>query len=142
MILWQKSMRWYSNARAEIELINRELKQLPFGSDTYRFVIEEKADRKDFFRICRKMEELGSSELYLAGSRMDEELEHDIQSFMEVILEEDEEEYTDYRRYFTYDMRISTNQGDEEIEADLSRKQGSASKGRSRRLILLYWRQA
>lgn len=119
-----------SNARTEIDLINRELKQLPFGSDTYRFVMEEKADRKDFFRICRKMEELGSSEFYLAGSRMDEELEHDIQSFMNVILEEeDEEEYTDYRRYFTYDMRISTNQGDEEIEADLSRKQGSASNG-------------
>ncbi len=119
-----------SNARTEIDLINRELKQLPFGSDTYRFVMEEKADRKDFFRICKKMEELGSSEFYLAGSRMDEELEHDIQSFMNVILEEeDEEEYTDYRRYFTYDMRISTNQGDEEIEADLSRKQGSASNG-------------
>lgn len=119
-----------SNARTEIELINRELKQLPFGSDTYRFVMEEKADRKDFFRICRRMEELGSSEFYLAGSRTDEELEHDIQSFMNVILdEEDEEEYTDYRRYFTYDMRISTNQGDEEIEADLSRKQGSASNG-------------
>lgn len=119
-----------SNARAEIELINRELKQLPFGSDTYQFLMEEKADRKDFFRICRKMEELGPAEFYLAGSRMDEELEHDIQSFMEVILEEeDEEEYTDYRRYFTYNMRISTNQGDEEIESDLSRKQGSASNG-------------
>ncbi|MCM1057856.1 MAG: AAA family ATPase [Firmicutes bacterium] len=119
-----------SAARTEIELINRELKQLPFGSDTYRFVMEEKADRKDFFRICRKLEELGSAEFYLAGSRMDEELEHDIQNFMNVILEEeDEEEYTDYRRYFTYDMRISTNQGDEEIEADLSRKQGSASNG-------------
>ncbi len=119
-----------SNARAEIDLINRELKHLPFGSDTYRFVMEEKADRKDFFRICRKMEEMGSSEFYLASSQTDEELEHDIQSFMSVILEEeDEEEYTDYRRYFTYDMQISTNQGDEEIEANLSRKQGSASNG-------------
>ena len=59
---------------------------------------------------------------------MDEELEHDIRSFMDVILEEeDEEEYTDYRRYFTYDMRIFTNQGDEEIETDLSRKQGSVN---------------
>lgn len=119
-----------ASARTEIDLINRELKQLPFGSDTYRFVMEEKADRKDFFRICRKLEELGSSEFYLAGGRTDEELEHDIQSFMNVILEEeDEEEYTDYRRYFSYDMRISTNQGNEEIEADLSRKQGSASNG-------------
>ena len=56
----------------------------------------------------------------------DEELDEEETELEE---EEDEEEYTDYRRYFTYDMRISTNQGEEEIEADLSRKQGSASNG-------------
>ena len=119
-----------SNARAEIELINKELRQLPFGSDTYRFVMEEKADRKEFFRICKKIGELGSSEFYLSSNRTDEELEHDIQNFMNVILEEEDElEYTDYRKYFTYDMKISSHQGKEEIEADLSKKQGSASNG-------------
>lgn len=119
-----------SNARAEIELINKELRQLPFGSDTYRFVMEEKADRKEFFRICKKISDLGSSEFYLSSNRTDEELEHDIQSFMNIILEEEDElEYTDYRKYFTYDMKISSHQGKEEIEADLSKKQGSASNG-------------
>lgn len=119
-----------SNARAEIDLINRELRQLPFGSDTYRFVMEEKADRKEFFRICKKIGDLGSSEFYLSSNRADEELEHDIQSFMNIILEEEDElEYTDYRKYFTYDMKISSHQGKEEIEADLSKKQGSASNG-------------
>lgn len=119
-----------SNARAEIDLINRELRQLPFGSDTYRFVMEEKADRKEFFRICKKLGDLGSSEFYLSSGRTDEELEHDIQNFMNVILEEeDETEYTDYRKYFTYDMKISSRQGEEDIEADLSKKQGSASNG-------------
>lgn len=118
------------NARAEIDLINRELRQLPFGSDTYRFVMEEKADRKEFFRICKKIGDLGSSEFYLSGNRTDEEMELDIQNFMNVILEEeDETEYTDYRKYFTYDMKISSQQGKEEIEADLSKKQGSASNG-------------
>ena len=119
-----------ANARAEIDLINRELRQLPFGNDTYRFVMEEKADRREFFRICKKLGDLGSSEFYLSSGRTDEELEHDIQDFMNVILEEeDEEEYTDYRKYFTYDMKISSRQGEEEIEADLSKKQGSASNG-------------
>ena len=118
------------NAHMEIDLINRELKQLPFGSDTYRFVMEEKADRKEFFRICKKFGEFGSSEFYLSSGRTDEELEHDIQDFINVILEEEnEEEYTDYRKYFTYDMKISSRQGEEEIEADLSKKQGSASNG-------------
>ena len=119
-----------SNARAEIDLINRELRQLPFGSDTYRFVMEEKADRKEFFRICKKIGDLGSSEFYLSSNRTDEEMEHDIQNFMNIILEEEDEmEYTDYRKYFTYDMKISSHQGKEEIEADLSKKQGSASNG-------------
>ena len=49
---------------------------------------------------------------------------------MEVILEEeDETEYTDYRKYFVYDMEIISRQGDSEIISDLSKKQGSASNG-------------
>ena len=53
-----------------------------------------------------------------------------IRDSMSVILEEeDETEYTDYRKYFTYDMKILSRQGSQEIEADLSKKQGSASNG-------------
>ena len=35
-------------AKNEIEAINRELKKIPFGNDTYRFVMTEKADRSVF----------------------------------------------------------------------------------------------
>lgn len=63
-------------------------------------------------------------------NREDEEMERDIREFMDMILnEEDEEEYTDYRKYFTYDMEITSRQGEEKITADLSKKQGSASNG-------------
>ncbi|MCI8401800.1 MAG: AAA family ATPase [Lachnospiraceae bacterium] len=118
-------------ARAEIEGINRELRQIPFGNDTYRFVMEEKPDRSVFFRICKRLEYyLDSPEAYMNSARDDEEMEHDIQEFMSVILEEeDETEYTDYRRYFVYDMKIISRQGGQEIVADLSKKQGSASNG-------------
>lgn len=118
-------------AKREIDMINRELKQLPFGNDTYRFVMEEKADRAVFFRICKKLESyMDSGEAYMSMGRDDEEMERDIQEFMAIILnEEDEEEYTDYRKYFTYDMKIISRQGDREVIADLSKKQGSASNG-------------
>ena len=118
-------------AKDEIEAINRELKKIPFGNDTYRFVMTEKADRSVFFRICKKLEQyMNSPEVYMNSARDDEEMEHDIQEFMGVILEEeDETEYTDYRKYFTYDMKILSRQGSQEIEADLSKKQGSASNG-------------
>lgn len=118
-------------AKNEIEAINRELKKIPFGNDTYRFVMTEKADRSVFFRICKKLEQyMNSPEVYMNSARDDEEMENDIQEFMSVILEEeDETEYTDYRKYFTYDMKILSRQGSQEIEADLSKKQGSASNG-------------
>lgn len=118
-------------AKNEIEAINRELKKIPFGNDTYRFVMTEKADRSVFFRICKKLEQyMNSPEVYMNSARDDEEMEQDIQEFMSVILEEeDETEYTDYRKYFTYDMKILSRQGSQEIEADLSKKQGSASNG-------------
>lgn len=118
-------------AQQEIEAINRELKQLPFGNDTYRFVMSEKSDRAVFFRICRRLKDyMDSPELYMNSMRDDEEMEHDIQEFMSVILEEeDESEYTDYRKYFSYDMKIISNQGSAQVTADLSKKQGSASNG-------------
>lgn len=118
-------------ARREIDAINRELKLIPFGQDTYRFKMEEKPERMLFFRICRKLENyMNSPEIYMNSSRDDEEMERDIQEFMNMILnEEDEGEYTDYRKYFTYDMEITSRQGGEEITADLSKKQGSASNG-------------
>ena len=118
-------------ARREIDAINRELKQIPFGQDTYKFKMEEKPERMLFFRICKKLENyMNSPEIYMNYSRDDEEMERDIQEFMNMILnEEDEAEYTDYRKYFTYDMEITSHQGGEEITADLSKKQGSASNG-------------
>ena len=118
-------------ARYEIEAINRELKQIPFGQDTYKFRMEEKPERMLFFRICKKLENyMDTPEVYMNSNREDEEMERDIQEFMNMILEEeDEEEYTDYRKYFTYDMEITSRQGAQEITSDLSKKQGSASNG-------------
>ena len=49
---------------------------------------------------------------------------------MDTILEEEnEEEYTDYRKYFKYEMKITSKQEGEETTAYLSKKQGSASNG-------------
>lgn len=118
-------------AKREMDAINRELRQIPFGNDTYRFIMNEKPDRSTFFRICRRLENyMDSPENYMNSNRDDEEMEQDIREFMDRILKEENElEYTDYRRYFSYDMEIVSRQGHEEITANLSNKQGSASNG-------------
>ena len=118
-------------AEEEMNIINAELKKLPFGNDTYKFIKSEKSDRAVFFKIKRKLKDyLDNPENYMNSNRDDEEMEQYIKEYMDIILmEEDEEEYTDYRKYFTYDMVITSKQGDNTVEANLSKKQGSASNG-------------
>lgn len=119
------------DAKEEIEEINKSLKDIPFGKDTYQFKMLEKTDRMIFFNICKKLESyMGSIDMYRAMNQNDEEMEYNISQFMDTILdEENEEEYTDYRKYFKYDMRILSRQDGEETTTDLSKKQGSASNG-------------
>ncbi len=121
--------------RGEIEKINEELKRRPFGNDVYQFEMKERLDSEGkalFFKICKQMHDkyFDSADFYLSGIKDDEGSEQDIKDFIDIVLnEEDETEYTDYRKYFNYDMRIISKQGDDEVQATLSKKQGSASNG-------------
>lgn len=118
-------------AKDEINNINKELKEIPFGKDTYQFKMKEKPDRAVFFNLCKKLDSyMNSIDIYRAMNQNDEEMEYNIRQFMNTILEEEnEEEYTDYRKYFKYDMNILSKQDGEETTAELSKKQGSASNG-------------
>ncbi len=118
-------------AKEEISAINAELKRIPFGRDIYQFKMEEKSDRQIFFTICQNLELYSESpDLFTEKTVSDEKLADDVQSFLNKILDtEEEEDYSDYRNYFTYDMTIRSHMGDEESEMDLSKKQGSASGG-------------
>lgn len=121
--------------RGEIDKINEELKKRPFGNDVYQFDMKERLDSEGkalFFKICKQMHDkyFDTADNYLNGIKDDESGEQDIKNFIDIVLnEEDETEYTDYRKYFTYDMRIISKQGDDEVQATLSKKQGSASNG-------------
>ena len=119
------------SAKEEIAAINAELKRIPFGRDIYQFKMEEKSDREVFFTICKNLELYSQSpDLFTERAVSDEKLADDVQSFLSKILDtEQEEDYSDYRNYFTYDMTIKSHIGDEESEMDLSKKQGSASGG-------------
>ena len=119
------------SAKDEIAAINAELKRIPFGRDIYQFKMEEKPDRAVFFTICKNLELYSATpDLFTERTVSDEKLADDVQSFLNKILDtEQEEDYSDYRNYFTYDMTIRSHIGEEESEMDLSKKQGSASGG-------------
>ena len=118
-------------AKEEIDKINSELKRIPFGRDIYQFKMLPKSDRQIFFTILDNLQTLqGETDLFSANSANDEKLNADVQEFLDKILSSDDEnDYSDYRNYFTYDMLIKSNSGSEVTETDLSKKQGSASGG-------------
>ena len=118
------------------------MKGLPFGNDTYAFQMDEREDRSEFFRICRKLDNYGTVDMLQSMNADIEELTHDIKSFMEKILSEpDESEYTDYRRYFKYEMKIRTKREGTEREADFPKSRVRQAMARSRHHFLLFWRQ-
>ncbi len=119
-----------TSARRELELLNQELKLLPFGNDVYRFSVTNRADRAVFFRVCDRLRLYLYQPEYYEHAAEDEEYQHDVETLMEMILDENrEDEFVDYRRYLTYDMEITTTQGDKQIVTTLSRKHGMASGG-------------
>lgn len=122
-------MESVEDAQKEIAGINNELERLPFGQDLYSFKAYEHPERSAFFRIKKKIDEkyMGNVDYYLDSESSD--LDDDIEDFMNTILEDyEDEEYSDYRNYLKYDIRIKNKQV-MEAEIDLSRKQGSASNG-------------
>ena len=86
------------------------------------------ADFNEAISACKTQKE--TDEQALADAKAEAKKEAPKEDKIKNILdEEDESEYTDYRKYFTYDMEITSRQGGEEVQAELSRKQGSASGG-------------
>lgn len=116
-------------AREEIDIINNELKKIPFGIDYYQFKMEERSDRKIFFDICNNLESyIKDPDFFNPQKVSQEKFNADVQKFLDDILQQgsDEMEYSDYRNYFVYDMSIRRKTGE---EMNLSQKQGSASGG-------------
>lgn len=116
-------------AKEEIDVINRELKKIPFGIDFYQFKMEERPDRKIFFDICSNLESyIKDPDFFNPQKVSQEKFNADVQKFLDDILQQgsDEMEYSDYRNYFVYDMSIRRKTGE---EMNLSQKQGSASGG-------------
>lgn len=114
-----------------IIISSKHLQNLTNDVENAKRKMEEKPDRAVFFTICKNLELYSETpDLFSERTVSDEKLADDVQSFLNKILDtEQEEDYSDYRNYFTYDMTIRSHIGEEESEMDLSKKQGSASGG-------------
>ena len=117
------------------DAINRMLSRHAFGDKTYSILMREKksSELAPFFAIAKKIDQLGgagSLDVYLSMNRnflQEGGMAEQFTDFRDTVFTaEDMAEYTDYRQYFTFDVRVQAADGH---TAYLSNSQGIYSGG-------------
>jgi hypothetical protein len=117
------------------DTINRMLSRHAFGDKTYSILMREKksSELAPFFAIAKKIDQLGgagSLDVYLSMNRnflQEGGMAEQFTDFRDTVFTaEDMTEYTDYRQYFTFDVRVQAADGH---TAYLSSSQGIYSGG-------------
>ena len=98
-------------ARESFKEINETLKAMAFGHDQYRFVLEERQERRGQLEVVRKAAEIASVDGGLFAQLIDPAERAAAQALFDRILRSDLDSVElrticDYRTYFTYDIKI------------------------------------
>ena len=119
------------NTRESFKEINDTLKVLSFGRDQYRFVLEERHDRRGQIEIIKKAADIPSPEDSLFAQLTDPGELKAAQDLFERILQANLDSpelrsICDYRTYFHYDIKIKDTESVEEstgkpVELSLSK---------------------
>ncbi|MBQ6782432.1 MAG: hypothetical protein IJP63_00315 [Acholeplasmatales bacterium] len=114
------------DAKAEINKINKILKNHPFSGDTYSFVCDANKELGEYYRIITSGKELESKDLFTdtlneADSKLIEEL------FNKVSSSDDSNEkyiqkYLDYREYMRYDIKVVNEAGEPSYISETARE--------------------
>ncbi len=112
-------------AREEIRELNRALKDMRFGSDSYRFSLTSKNEMKNYYDMI--MDSQISSGASLFNNLFMENHREAMESFFREITRQDEEfqvkmqELTDYRSYLDFDIEISDENGNKSYFSRVAR---------------------
>jgi uncharacterized protein YPO0396 len=100
-------------ARRQIEDLNRALKDVSFGSDSYQFTIEVDPDHKAFHDLVMDAGRFEKESLFGHSALNAPETERMLKELLDTLLEAeasriktDLEAKADYREYFRYDLKI------------------------------------
>ncbi len=107
--------------KANIEMLNKVLKERPFGSDeeVYQFVISKSKDDRfgQYYDIFTSNQNFNSTNLFVEtlsdknASLMQELFERLTSNSKDINQEKLVREYTDYRKFMSYDIRITNKNG-------------------------------
>ena len=118
------------SAQSEIKELNKALKNNPFGNEHYEFVYEKSKNPEmaNYYRIITSGANYQINTLFEENLNLeDKNALQDLFSKISVANTEDKtkkvvKEYTDYRNYMSYDIKITNNNGDSYYFSKVSRE--------------------
>lgn len=99
-------------ARQDFKELNRALSEISFDREQYEFIYEPRSAMKKYYTMIMDERNIGGNDSIFGASFMSEHKEVMDELFNKLALDNDEntdkvlEEYTDYRTYMDYDIRI------------------------------------
>ncbi len=106
-----KLNEYIDDARNNFQEINSTLKDIKFGKDRYKFIIEEKQENKNILSVIKSAAKITDDAGTLWEHLGDENEKAEVNRLFSSILENDLDSaevkrLCDYREYFQYDIRI------------------------------------
>jgi len=115
------------NARTEFNFLNEALKDVSFGRDRYRFLVTPAESHRDFYQMLMDTELVQGGVSLFEGQfwdrhreAMDELLDRLLHSSGE--LDAELTQYTDYRTYLDYDIKIYQNDEEYALLSQVARE--------------------
>ncbi len=104
-------------ARLDFKELNRALSEISFDREHYEFLYEPKSSMKKYYSMIMDERNIGGNESIFGAAFREEHKEVMDELFSKLALDNDEntdkvlEQYTDYRTYMDYDIKISLKDG-------------------------------
>ncbi len=111
-----KLKEYIENAHYEFRHLNKALKDIYYGDDSYHFVITFDKKKESIYRMIMSGNNV-AGDFNLWSASFDAEFEEEMEDLFSKLTAYDDagdkvlEEYTDYRRYLDYDIEVRNKEG-------------------------------
>jgi uncharacterized protein YPO0396 len=106
------------DVQRQIDMLNRALKEVSFGSDRYQFVLDVAREHKHFYDLVMEAGRFEKDSIFGANALADPNVKQTLEDLFNRLIERQAKEVkseleakADYREYFDYDLKIIHSDG-------------------------------
>lgn len=98
-------------AKRQFFLLNKSLKQFPFNEESYQFEVKASDKYKRFYNVIMNLSTIEKASLFDLPDEEQNQALHELFEMLTKGEEDEQQEFTDYRRYLDFDLIITSPAG-------------------------------